>query len=186
MQVGLDKESVKLRNQSVSMTGESNYWACASSKCAFEGPACKNGKGKKWTFDDTVRVSNAVQYRWTFLAKCHVSISKVKNGKYDYQCIFCGVQPSSYNVYRGEKAFIEHISQKHRGQQPDPSTSISDKICCIYGRVALEEESFDVNLTPIEDSPLTQQQVSVDTPDRISGFDDRNATPNEAFEWPAD
>ena len=186
MQVGLDKESVKLRNQSVSMTGESNYWACASSKCAFEGPACKNGKGKKWTFDDTVRVSNAVQYRWTFLAKCHVSVSKVKNGKYDYQCIFCGVQPSSYNVYRGEKAFIEHISQQHRGQQTDPSTSISDKICCIYGRVALEEESFDVNLTPIEDSPLTQQQVSVDTPDRISGFDDRNATPNEAFEWPAD
>ncbi|KAL9074221.1 MAG: hypothetical protein Q9161_002415 [Pseudevernia consocians] len=186
MQVGLDKESVKLRSQSVSMTGESNYWACASSKCAFEGPACKNGKGKKWTFDDTVRVSNAVQYRWTFLAKCHVSVPKVKNGKYDYQCIFCGVQPSSYNVYRGEKAFIEHISQQHRGQQPDPSTSISDKICCIYGRVALEEESFDVNLTPIEDSPLTQQQVSVDTPDRISGFDDRNATPNEAFEWPAD
>lgn len=181
MQVGLDKESVKLRSQSVSMTGESNYWACASSKCAFEGPACKNGK--KWTFDDTVRVSHAVQYRWTLLAKCHVSVSRVKNGQYDYQCVFCGVQPSSDNVYRGEQAFIEHISQQHRGQQqPDPSTSISDKICCIYGRVALEEESFDVNLTPVEDSPLARQQASLDTPDRVSGFSDHNATPNEAFE----
>ena len=68
LQVGLEKESVNRRNQSVSMTGQSNYWACASSKCAFEGPACK--KGNKWFFDETVRESDGVQYRWTFLAKC--------------------------------------------------------------------------------------------------------------------
>ncbi len=178
MQVGLDRESVKLRSQSVSMTGESNYWACASSKCAWEGPACKNGK--QWEFDDTVRVSHAVQYRWTFLAKCHVALSKVKNGLYDYQCVFCGVQPSE-NVYRGENAFIEHVSKHHRGQQPD----LSDKICCIYGRVALESEPFDVNLTPREDSPGVHSPISVGTPDLISGFDVHYATPEEALEWPA-
>ena len=140
------------------MTGESNYWACASSKCAFEGPACKDGK--KWVFDDTVRVSNAVRYRWTFLAKCHVALSKVKNGQYDYLCVFCGVQPFSNSIYRGEKAFVDHVLQ-HATQQPDPSTL--GKVCCIYGRVALEEEDFDVNLTPNEDSPLAHRQVLVST-----------------------
>lgn len=135
-------------------------------------------------FDDTVRVSNAVQYRWTFLAKCHVALSKVRNGQYDYQCVFCGVQSSSDNLYRGERAFIEHVSQQHRGQQPDPS--ISDKICCIYGRVALEEENFDVNLTPRADSPLVHRQVFSDTPDLIDGSPDHNATPDDGeFEWPA-
>lgn len=182
LQVGLDKESVNLRNQSTSMTGQSNYWACASSKCAYEGPACR--KGKNWTFDDTVRVSDAVQYRWAFLAKCHVALSKVKNGQYDYQCVFCGIQPPSNNVYRGEKAFIEHVSQQHRGRQPDPS--VLDKICCIYGRVALEEEDFDVNLTPKEDPPLVHRQISVDTPNLLTGSPDHNATPDdEVFEWPA-
>ena len=81
LQVGLYKKSVKLRSQSTSMTGQSNYWACASSKCSFEGPACKNGNN--WVFDDTVRVFNTVQFRWTFLAKCHVALSKVKNRQYD-------------------------------------------------------------------------------------------------------
>lgn len=125
-----------------------------------------------------------MQYRWTFLAKCHVALSKVKNGQYDYQCVFCGIQPPSSNVYRGEKTFIEHVSQQHRGQQPDPL--ISEKISCIYGRVALEEESFDVNLTPREDSPLVHQQVFVDSPDIITGSPDHNATPDDGgFEWPA-
>ena len=160
MQVGLDRKSVKLRSQSVSMTGESNYWACASSKCAWEGPACKNGKN--WEFDDTVRVSHAVQYRWAFLAKCHVALPDVRNGHYGYQCVFCGVQPSS-EVFWGENAFIEHVSRHHRGRQPDPS--ILDKICYIYGRVALEEELFDVNLTPgDEETSRTHSQVSDQNP----------------------
>ena len=153
LQAGFVKESVKRRNQSVSMTGQSIYWACASSKCAFEGPACK--KGKKWFFDETVRKTDGVQYRWSFLAKCHVASSRVYDGQYDYQCVFCGVQPSSRSVHRGQYAFMEHVSQQHRGQQPDPS--IYDKIHCIVGRVALEEEGFDVNLFPKEEehSPFT-------------------------------
>ena len=179
LQVGLEKESVNLRNQSVSMTGQSNYWACASSKCAFEGPACK--KGKSWFFDETVRKSDAVQYRWSFLAKCHVASSRVYDGQYDYQCVFCGVQPSSRSVYRGQKAFIEHISQQHRGQQPDPS--IWDKIRCIYGRVALEEESFDVNLSPKEDHPPAHRQV-LGTPNLSPGNNDHDATPDGMHEWP--
>ena len=147
LQVGFKKESVNRRNQSVSMTGQSNYYACASSKCAFEGPACK--EGKKWFFDETVRKTDGVQYRWSFLAKCHMASSRVYDGQYDYLCVFCGVQPSSRSIHQGHNAFMEHISQQHRGQQLDPS--IWDKIHCIVGRVALEEETFDVNLFPKEE-----------------------------------
>lgn len=181
LQVGLEKESVNLRNQSVSMTGQSNYWACASSKCAFEGPACK--KGKRWFFDETVRESDGVQYRWTFLAKCHVASSRVYNGQCDYQCVFCGVQPSSRSVYRGQNAFIEHVSQQHRGQQPDPS--IGDKIHCIYGRVALEEETFDVNLSPKEEEhPPVHRQI-VGPPNLALGNYDHDDTPDGIHKWPA-
>lgn len=81
-------------------------------------------------------------------------------------------------MYRGAEAFIQHVSQQHRGQQPDPSTL--SKICCIYGKVALEEESFDVNLTPREGPPLVPGQVIVDTPT----FSDHGATPDEGvFVW---
>ena len=151
LQVGLEKESVNRRNQSVSMTGQAIYWACASSKCAFEGPACK--KGKKWIFDETVFRTDGVQYRWSFLAKCHVAASRVYDGKYDYQCVFCDVQPSSRSVHRGQNAFMEHVSQQHRGQRPDPTIwdKIHGRVACIYGRVADEEESFDVNLSPKEE-----------------------------------
>ena len=141
LQVGLTKESVKLRNQSTSMTGQSNYFACASSKCAFEGPALKSGK--TWIFDDEMRRSNAIQYRWTFLAKSHVALSKVKNREYNYQCVFCERKDEAMEVYRSEKTFIEHVAM-HRDQ--DSLALLTDKVCCITGRKAVKEEAFDINL----------------------------------------
>ncbi len=146
LQVGLEKESLKLKNQSTSKTGQSFYWACASSKCAFEGPALL--LGKIWKFNDRVRSSNGVQYRWKFLAKSHIALSRVRNHEYDYRCVFCD-RDDALTVYRSEKVLIEHIS-KHRG--PNAATSVTDKVCCITGRVAVEEEDFDVNLLPCDDT----------------------------------
>ena len=182
LQVGLDKESVKIRNQSTSMTGQSNYFACASTKCAFEGPALSHGK--TWAFDESVRVANAVQYRWTFLAKSHVAMSRVKKGQFDYLCVFCDretEQPPA--VYRSEKGFIEHVAT-HRGQHP--ATLLSDKVLCITGRVALEDEPFDINLTPRDETPRVQDQVFVSTPDLSSGTSTRVTTPEKegVFQWP--
>ncbi|KAL6717527.1 hypothetical protein ACLMJK_005442 [Lecanora helva] len=144
LQVGLVKESVKLNNQSTSMTGESRYWACASSKCAFEGPALR--QGKSWMFDNKLRRSHALQYRWTLLAKSHVSLSKVKKREHSYKCIFCEIQGKMSEVYPSEACFIEHV-MVHRGQ--DPTELATNKLCCIAGREAGKEESFDVNFIPL-------------------------------------
>lgn len=149
LQVGLEKESVKLRNQSTSMTGQSHYWACASSKCAFEGPALNIGKA--WTFDDRVRILNGVRYRWTFLMKSHVALARVKvTGRYDYQCVLCDSKEQPQHTYSSEKGFIRHIST-HRGQ--DLAIWISNNFRCIVDRVAEDSEIFDVNLTPPHDIP---------------------------------
>ncbi|KAI4243094.1 MAG: hypothetical protein L6R40_003644 [Gallowayella cf. fulva] len=143
-----EKDAMKLRNQSTAKTGEGYYWACCSSKCAFEGPARQDGK--TWAFDDTVRESHGIRYRWSFLAKAHVSLSKVKNGKYDYGCVFCIYDGFECAVFQGIKAFVEHIGT-HR------SSSIAEtmlqRIKCINDRVATADEDFDVNLTPLEASP---------------------------------
>ena len=142
LQVGLTKESMKLRNQSTSMTGQSNYFACASSKCAFEGPALRSGK--TWIFDDNIRKIDAIQYRWTFLAKSHIALSKVKKREYSYQCVFCERKDEAIEVYQSEKKFIKHVAT-HLDQ--DSRTLMTDKVCCIMGKEAMKEEAFDVNLT---------------------------------------
>ena len=177
MQVGLKKESMSLRNQSTSMTGQSHYWACASSKCAFEGGACKLSKG--WDFDHTIRSAYGVQYRWTFLAKSHVAMSKVKNSKYDYQCIFCTIQDQPV-ILHTDKVFIEHVSH-HRGQRLD--ATVFEKMGCITGRVALENEDFDINLTPLEPDSDSGLDV-VESSDVFSYSPDQLHTDrDERFAW---
>ena len=143
MQVGFEQESLKLKNASISMGGEMNYWACINKYCVFEGPAWKSGK--TWNISNAVRIRNGVQYRWRFLAKSHVALSRTSGRAFDYQCIFCISQGQPAAVCRTESAFIEHVST-HRGQRAE--LKVSDKFCCIDDRVAKAEEDFDINLTP--------------------------------------
>ncbi|KAI9810878.1 MAG: hypothetical protein M1827_005737 [Pycnora praestabilis] len=144
LQVGLRKEAVKLRNQSVSFQGEGYYWACASSKCAFEGRAIKKSG---WVFDDTVRTSHGIRYRWSFLAKSHIVPRKVQLRTCRYRCIFC----ASTSVEGGAPLFqkvadlMEHILQ-HCGQSLD--YSILQRISCVSDRLAADDEGFDINLAP--------------------------------------
>lgn len=143
LQVGFTEEGFKLRNQSVALTGQSQYWACANSHCVFDGPARRMDKG--WGFSTVIKVAFGVQYRWTFLAKTHVALAKSKNREFDYQCPFCVAQRQPPGPYRTVHAFMEHVST-HRGQEPE--STMSDKIICISGRVAQTDEAFDINLTP--------------------------------------
>lgn len=161
LQVGLVKESMKISNQSTSMTGQSNYWACASSKCCFEGAACRVGN-KAWEFDNTVRTLQGTRYRWTLLAKSHVAMSKVMHHNYDFQCIFCAEQGQPAIIYRGNQAFLDHIST-HRGQSA--SLLNSEKIICKTGRVALDHEVFDVNFPPSGETPQYHGRTLVNSPD---------------------
>ena len=154
LQVGLSKDGIKLRNASGSFQGEGYYWACGSSKCAFEGRSCK--VNKEWAFDDSIRVYHGVRYRWVFLAKSHVMLAKVKDRIYDYRCVFCVYQGQEAPVFRGAKVLMQHISQ-HRGEDLDEA--ILQKTKCISMREAADEEDFDINLTPADTEIGLRQAV---------------------------
>lgn len=152
-----EKDAMKLRNQSVAKTGEGYYWACCSSKCAFEGPARPDGKN--WAFDDTVRECYGIRYRWSFLAKAHLALSKVKSGRYDYGCVFCIYDGYECPVFHGIKDFMEHVGT-HRGRSI--AETMLQRIQCINDRTAAANEGFDVNLTPleVEAQPMFDKHIS--------------------------
>ena len=154
LQVGFPDEGFKLRNQSVALTGQSQYWACANPHCVFDIPARK--MGKRWGFSTVVKIAFGVQYRWTFLAKSHIALPKSKNREFHFQCPFCVAQRQPAGPHRTLHAFMEHVST-HRGQEPD--SSISDKIICIFGRVAETHEAFDINLAPYEIAQTADARV---------------------------
>ena len=154
LQVGLTDEGFKLRNQSVALTGQSQYWACANPHCVFDMPARK--MDRRWGFSAVVKIAFGVKYRWTFLAKSHTALPKSKNREFHFQCPFCVAQRQPAGPHRTHKAFMEHVST-HRGQEPE--SSISDKIICIFGRVAQDHEAFDINLTPYEIAETADARV---------------------------
>ena len=162
LQVGR-KDGLKLKNQSESFGGEAYYWVCGSSKCAFQHRACKGGK--EWGFDDTIHSSYGVRYRWTFLAKSHVALSKVKDGIHDYCCVFCVLQGHDSPVFRGIKALMKHVSQ-HRNQQFDEA--FLRKHRCINMREAMDEEDFDINLVPDDIKTDERQAMERTTPDDVT------------------
>ena len=154
LQVGFPNEGFKLRNQSVALTGQSQYWACANPHCVFDIPARK--MGRDWGFTNVVKILFGVKYRWTFLAKSHIPLPKSKNREFHFQCPFCVAQRQPAGPHRTMQAFMEHVST-HRGQEPE--SSISDKIVCIFGRVAQDHEVFDINLTPYEIAQTADARV---------------------------
>ena len=175
LQVGLVGESMKICNQSTSGTGQSFYWTCASSKCCFEGPACK--VGKSWEFDNTVRATEGVRYRWTLLAKSHVAMSKVKNHMYEYRCVFCAEQGQPTSIHYGDRAFLDHITI-HRNQ---PYSALSsEKVVCVKGTVAVDHQVFDVNFPPIMESNHSHERTLVNSPEmEIRNSEHNTSSPEE-------
>ncbi|KAL8721019.1 MAG: hypothetical protein Q9225_002224 [Loekoesia sp. 1 TL-2023] len=170
-----EKEAMKLRNQSTAKTGENYYWACCSSKCAFEGPARK--VGKTWTFDGTVRECYGVRYRWSFLAKAHVALARVKDGKHDYGCVFCIYDGFECPAYHGIQEFMEHVGT-HRGKSI--ADTMLQRIKCVNSKVANHDDDFDINLTPLE---ATLQPVPEDDKNALTQPSMMNATASERTTW---
>ena len=124
LQVRLRNDGVKLKNGSSSMTGENYYYACSSSKCCFEGRAVKTSKG--WDFDHTMHLDpNGLVYRWSFLAKSHVSQGSAKYRRYQYRCIFCALGGADAPSFHGIAALLEHVSQ-HRNDELGSDRVIMD------------------------------------------------------------
>ena len=148
LQAGLIGDGVKLRNNSTAKTGESWYWGCQNKKCVFEGRACK--RRKDFFFDDSVWEFKTngiplIRYRWAFLAKSHVAIKKSRERIYDYRCIFCVLRglPAPMITKKGD--FLDHVAE-HQDQRLDES--ILRRTLCISGRVATDDEYFDINFLP--------------------------------------
>ena len=143
-QVG-SKDAIKLRKEQVIVQAIVHYWGCSSSKCAFEGPATK--EGDEWIYDNSIRSCHGVRYRWSFLAKSHVTLKKVKNKTFHYRCIFCVLHGLESPVYQSTGSLMQHIAQ-HRDQHF--GDAVLDRANCINDRVAVEEDNFDVNLPPVD------------------------------------
>lgn len=132
LQVGLKSDGVKLRNQSVSFSGEKYFYACSNSKCCFEVPACKTGKA--WDFANTVFGSKyGVEFRWSFLAKSHCEQSKAKNRSFLYRYVICALRNPEAPVLGGANSLTEHVAQ-HRDEQFPTD-----------GRFLIDVEDFDLH-----------------------------------------
>ncbi|KAL8765880.1 MAG: hypothetical protein Q9209_007181 [Squamulea sp. 1 TL-2023] len=82
--------------------------------------------------------------------QAHVTLRKVKNGQYDYGCVFCIYNDFKYKVSPGIEDFLEHVGT-HRGKFL--AETMPQRIKCVNDRVASLDEDFDVNLTPLEVPP---------------------------------
>ena len=134
-----------LRNQSTAFTGQSHYFGCSNKKCSFEAPAVRSNK--QWALEDAIYTAHGVRYRWSFLAKSHlVPTHRIEKSNYDYRCVFCSARGEEAKVSRGASAFIEHVGS-HRGDRRNPFAMHLIKV--EFGRTALQEETWDVNLLPL-------------------------------------
>ncbi|KAL2005136.1 hypothetical protein VTN00DRAFT_2986 [Thermoascus crustaceus] len=164
LQLGLKKAfSAEIRPEG--MYSNVPFWRC--SKCYYEGPmmtiSSSGSSGsrstrKTKTFDTRVRVHppTGIRYRWAFLAKSHVSTrrflamktSSDKDGSAGtFGCIFCCAERrTAAPIFGNLASFMEHLLQ-HRSMSS--VEALLERTRCIVGRVAGNDEDFDVNLPPV-------------------------------------
>ncbi|KIW11933.1 hypothetical protein PV08_09206 [Exophiala spinifera] len=150
-------------------------WFFKCTKCNFAGPATvsaalpSGGRGavkREKTFDTSVRKTpEGIQYRWAFLAKSHVfnkaHHSDLINSDDVYGCYICcaegvgkGWLAADSNLdgqtptFSGLQAFMAHL-ETHRAPHRVPGLMVANELNCIVGRVASENEDFDLNLPPL-------------------------------------
>ncbi|KAL2001016.1 hypothetical protein VTN02DRAFT_2329 [Thermoascus thermophilus] len=148
----------------------------SSSSSASSGSSGSKSKSKSnstrrtKTFDIRVRVHppTGIRYRWAFLAKSHLPTGrflalKAKTGPGSgprndgsagsFGCIFCCAERRSAAPTFGHlDRFMEHLLLQHRSMLSMPEAMVEAlraRTRCVVGRVARDEEDFDVNLPPV-------------------------------------
>ena len=118
--------------------------SCTNSDCAFAGQIPLDTIWDKvWTVE-----ARGIKFRWPFLAKSHVTQSKVKDHQYAYQCMICVFQRNPSPVYFGTDTYLDHV-QQHRGQPL--GEVILYKAKCIADLAADDTEEFELNLFPLNE-----------------------------------
>ncbi|KAI7507052.1 hypothetical protein KC347_g7128 [Hortaea werneckii] len=186
LQNGDRKAMTKSKEFNEGWSGNSIYLlACTQSKCAFAGHLPLD---QIWTKVITVE-AKGLKIRWPFLAKSHVQQYKVRREKqYQFQCMFCvylnnnnnhGVQHEGQQqkreTYTGTDAYLEHVSQTHRGETL--GAILMYKTRCITERVADDEEEFDVNLWPLSvPEQLDRSQAAGVSSEKVSAYTGTNGS----------
>ena len=160
LQVGLIDSAISIHNESTSMTGQSQYYACRSKRCVFEGPAVMYETG--WSYDRNLRFMNQLKYRWLFLAKSHVPQTRVKNKLYDFQCLICALSGDKSSKFHGSKKLLEHVGG-HAGTQVGGITLLGP---LLFGNNSIKQahdDDFDVNFLPDRASSFLEHSSSSPT-----------------------
>lgn len=147
-QSGDDKAFVKSKDWTQSAQSTAYSLACSRFRCEFKSELKSSGNPSViWNkvFVDELR---GIKYRWSFLAKSHVTQKTVVNKDYSYQCLFCAFQGLQVPVMN-LTALLEHISCEHRGCSLNDV--ILDRTGCVNGRICKDGEKFDINLYPTND-----------------------------------
>lgn len=144
MQIGDPKGGMK-RRQDVGPGASTYYfWKCVSKQCAFEGALF--GTKKCPAFNPKVHVSKSgVRFRWSFLAKSHITQSKVVKNQYNYGCVFCCTGNDPTPVFGGIDTLLEHL--RSHNWQAIPA-QVLHRAGCVVDRLCTDEEEFDINVPP--------------------------------------
>lgn len=146
LQSGDEKAFIKSKDWTQRNASSTVYsLACDRFRCEFKSPYKSSGNPNviwnKLIVDDL----HGLKYRWSFLAKSHVTQKNVENEDYSYQCQFCvfmGYQVPVMNL----TMLLEHVSVEHRRHAM--SDVILDRTSCVNDRICRDGEKFDINLYP--------------------------------------
>ena len=166
LQTGDEKGMVKSKDFSHSAQSKVHFLSCSRFRCEFKG------HGPEVIYNKVITDINlGIKYRWSFLAKSHVTMKTAEKDQYSYLCMFCvfaGQQPPVMNI----TALLDHISTEHRGN--NLSEVVIHRTNCVNNRVCKDTEAFDINLFHVDhDLPTNLQGGRVQSmyPDELKAIE---------------
>ena len=146
LQCGDEKAFIKSKDWSQRSAASDTYsLACDRFRCEFKSPFKSSGNPNVIWNKLIVDEEHGIKYRWSFLAKSHVTQKNVVNEDFSFQCQFCvfmGMQVPVMNL----AMLLEHIATDHR--RHSMSDVILHQTSCVNDRICRDGEKFDINLYP--------------------------------------
>lgn len=165
LQVGLIDSAIKRKNESVSMTGQGQYYACRGKRCVFEGPAVMYEQG--WSYDRNLRSRTGLKYRWLFLAKSHIPQERVKNKLYDFRCLICVLLGDKSSIFHGTNHLLEHVGG-HAGSQVAGIILRGPLVLGNSSIAPAHDDNFDINFLSERASSFLEHSSSSPTSTHMS------------------
>jgi hypothetical protein len=156
-----------LRTKPTGMYNVREILECMS--CTFHGPtysvphSLKKNRRISVVDPKVYTAMCGIRYRWIFLAKSHVK-KKAHDAQNEthYGCILCLSEVYVIETYDGIEMLMNHIAQVHI---QDMSHELAKKMRCIQGRIAGNEEDWDINV-PLELTQLAHKSKNVRRDDK--------------------